>query len=186
MDELNPYAPPKADLDLELIEFGVWRDGPLVVMTKGSALPPRCLKCNAPTGGRTLKRKLMWHAPYWYLLILFNLIIYAIVAMIVRHTAIVMVPLCEAHRRRRRRMIALAWAIVLAAIASFIAAVVVSDTYPNAAGIGILVALALLLAGLLVGAFGTRTAVPKRIDKQYVWLQKVHPNFLAELPPWAV
>jgi hypothetical protein len=183
MNEFNPYAPPKADISLEADlpdEGGVWRDGPLLVMTKGAALPDHCLKCNLPTGGWTLKRKLMWHPPYWYLLILFNLIIYAIAAMIVRQTATVMVPLCEQHRRRRRRMIALAWVLVL----SGVAAIVVGASYPDLAGPGVLAALVLFFAGLLTGAFGTQTAVPKRIDKRLVWLQKVHPEFLADLPPW--
>ena len=184
MDEFNPYAPPKANIlaDLDsLNEEGVWRDGLLLVMTKGATLPPRCLKCNRDTGGWTLKRKLMWHPPYWYGLIALNLIIYVIVAMIVRHTATVMVPLCEHHRSRRRRLIAIGWGLILSAVAAFLVAL----QYPKAEGLAGVALLILFVVGIFTIGIGTRTAIPKRIDKRFVRLQKVHPDFLAELHPWA-
>ena len=59
MDEFNPYAPPKDMTFLESYPSGddrVWRHGPLLVMTKGSQLPDRCLKCNLPAGGWRLER----------------------------------------------------------------------------------------------------------------------------------
>jgi MFS family permease len=183
MEEFNPYAPPKADLSFgpDPESNGVWRDAALLVMTKKASLPDRCLKCNEPADGWTLKRKLMWHPQYWYLLIFFNLIIYAIVAMIVRHTAVVMVPLCADHRRRRRRAIAVGWLLSIAGIVAFILGVAIGEQYSGLIALG---ASILFLVGLIYGLVGAQTAVPHKIDKRFVWLKKVHPAFLAGLPSW--
>src|SRR4051812_44962371 len=85
MPEFNPYAAPKTPLAPSSrkqmpVEEGLWADGKVLVMTKSAELPDLCIKCGAPAEGYRLKRNLMWHPPAWYLLILFNLIIYAIVA----------------------------------------------------------------------------------------------------------
>jgi hypothetical protein len=181
MDEFNPYAPPKAEVILDpfaLAESGVWRDGPLLVMTKDAELPDRCLKCNLPTGGWKLRRKLSWHPYYWYFLILFHIIIYIIVALIVRQKATVMIPLCEAHRRRRSRAIAVGWLLGLGGIAAF----VLGASFQDYAPAGILGGLLLILTGLIFGIAGSQVAVPKKIDERFVWIKKVHPAFLAELP----
>jgi len=49
---------------------GVWRDNKTLVMTKDALLPDQCVKCNAPAHGFKLKRKLTWHHPALYLIIL--------------------------------------------------------------------------------------------------------------------
>jgi hypothetical protein len=180
LDEFNPYAPPKAkDIVEPYPPSGdrVWRDGPLLVMTKGAQLPDRCLKCNLPAGGWRLKRKLSWHHSAWYLLILLNLLIYAIAALIVRHTATVMIPLCEKHRRRRRWAIGMGWLLVITGIV-LIAAGGSNEGYEAA----ILIGLLLFLAGLIFGIAGSQVAVPTRIDGRFVWIKNVNPEFLNELP----
>jgi hypothetical protein len=185
MDEFNPYAPPKADLSSgpEPESNGVWRDAALLIMTKQASLPDRCLKCNQPAGGWTLKRKLSWHPWYWFLLIFFcNVIIYVIVALVVRQTAVVLVPLCEDHRRRRRRAITVGWILGLAGVGAM---VIGGSSQDEAfAGIFMLVGLVLFIVGAIYGIVGAQTAVPQKIDKRFVWLKKVHPDFLAGLPSW--
>ena len=59
MNAVNPYAPPKADLDL-FLEGQYWRDGKTLVLRRNSALPPRCVKCNAVADGEAAVRKLRW------------------------------------------------------------------------------------------------------------------------------
>ena len=49
---------------------GVWRDKATLIMSKDAQLPARCIKCNAPATGARLKKKLSWHHPAIYLLIL--------------------------------------------------------------------------------------------------------------------
>jgi hypothetical protein len=45
-----------------------------------------------------------------------------------------------------------------------------------------LVGLALLLGGMIYGAVAAPPVVPTKIDKQFVWLRKVSPEYLASLP----
>jgi len=185
MNELNPYAAPLTDLATPRApnEVGVWRDGTMLVMSKDAELPDRCLKCNAPAGGWKLKRKLTWHPQGYYLLVLFNLIIYAIVAMIVRKTAKV-----------RRRQIALAWVLCLLGPVVLIAGGASETELKSAVGqdaaniviVSLIVGgLLILLTGLIFAVLASKVATPLKIDKRFVWLKKVSPELLAGLPSWS-
>ena len=124
MSAFNPYAPPAADTLDSGRQWGesddrggLWRERFLLVMDKTATLPvDRCIVCDAPATGPPLRRKLSWHSPWWYLIVLVNLLFYAIAAMIVRKTVAVRVGLCDLHRTRRRRWIALAWSLILVAL----------------------------------------------------------------------
>jgi hypothetical protein len=179
MDDFNPYAAPRSEIapdDSHLTgEGGLWRDGPLLMIRKGTELPDRCVKCNGTAGGYRLKRTLSWHPSYWFLLVLVSPLIYIIVALCVRKTAKVAVGLCERHRSARRRAIAVGWLLSLAGIG-----LIVLSGYDipflNLAGIGVLV------GGILFGIIRSQVLVPKRIDQNFVWLKKVSPEYLAALP----
>lgn len=116
MDEHNPFAPLIAGG--ERLELGVLgRDGDHV---RGSTLaewPDRCVRCNAPTDGFRLKMTLQWHPRWVFLLLLLNILAYALGAAITRKTAVVQVGLCEDHRRSRRYTLAAgAGALLLATL----------------------------------------------------------------------
>jgi hypothetical protein len=186
MNDFNPYAAPVTDLSTPRAAGEVWRDGVLLVMSKDSELPDRCLKCNEAADGWRIKRKLSWHPPAYYFLILLHILIYVIVALIVRNTATVFVPLCPQHRRRRRRFIALAWVLCLGGIASLVGGITgASSSLPNAVPPFLyLGGLVTFIAGLVFAILASQVAVPKKIDKQFVWLKRVSPELLAGLPSW--
>ena len=195
MKEFNPYAAPVTDLSTPRApdETGVWRDGVLLVMSKGAELPDRCLKCNEPANGWSLKRNLSWHPQWYYLLFLISPILYIIVALIVRKTAKTRIPLCPRHRGRRRRIIALAWTLSLVGPLVLFAGAVGSDSVKGFAGetassavlmISIFGGLAMFLAGLILAVIASQVVVPQKIDKRFVWLKKVSPDLLASLPGW--
>ena len=183
MDEFNPYAAPKSDDILEPYpsEDGrFWCDGSLLMMTKGVQLPDRCLKCNMPAGGWTLRQRLSWHPPAYYLLIIFcNILIYIVVALIVRKTATVNLPLCEIHRQGRRRAIAWGWVLSLVGIGILVAAASSDSEY---AGAGVLVGVILTLGAMIGGIIGAQVGVAKRIDDRYVWLKKSPPRSSGNCP----
>ena len=53
MTTTNRYGPPKAALeDRSGAETGMWREGKVLVLRKGSQFPHRCIKCNEPAVGR--------------------------------------------------------------------------------------------------------------------------------------
>ena len=194
MDEINPYAAPQQEVVVEALLAepggGVWREDKILVMHKQAVLPDRCIKCNQPAGGRRLKRKLYWHHPAWYLLILISLWIYIIAALIVRRSAKIEIGLCEIHRRKRWRAIAISWLFVLIGILGIVVGAVMSDAPVNAPqwpGPVLLLASALLfLAGALWAAIVVPPIVPQKIDADYVWLKRIGPEFLAQFPPVSV
>ena len=187
MDARNPYAPTQASLQRGITSgqahsSAVWRDGGVLVMEQGAPMPNRCVKCNAPAELPTDERKLYWHHPGIYALILINLLIYLIVALIVRKSAIVSPGMCVEHRKRRRNAILVGWLVALGGIVLFFAAAASgdSDTSLSLVGIGIL----LLLAGMLWGIVLGRVVYAKRIDAAYVRLKGCGVPFLDSLPPF--
>jgi len=154
----------------------MWRSGEFLVLRKDTALPPRCVKCNAPQHGNRIKRKLFWHPPWIYLLILPGLLIYAIVATIIGKRALVEVPLCVEHRRIRMRDLLVTWLLIVFCLGAFGYAIVASS------GWWALVGLSLLFAAAIYGGLRTTIVGPKRIDDQFVWLKGVGPEFLAPFP----
>ncbi len=121
MSQINPYAPPLAPIEpraeMNTATPGLWRDGTMVVVERDAVFPARCVKCNAPVpASRMRERNFYWHTPALYLLVLLNLLIYAIVALAVRKRVAYRVGLCERHVRRRGFFIALAWSWVPAAL----------------------------------------------------------------------
>lgn len=157
----------------------LWRSGRVLVMGQGATLPDRCVKCNAPAHGQRLARKLYWHNPYLYLLILASILIYAIVAIIVRKKARVEIGICDSHRSQRRLAIGLGWLLGLGGLVLFIVGV------SNDWHVGIdLLCLAAFIVGMVLGFAKGPVVSAKRIDPQFVWIKGVCPAYLDTLPEW--
>lgn len=183
MSDFNPYAAPKADLNApQLASDGVeiWRDDTILMMTKGAVLPDRCLKCNAPAEGYRLRRKLTWHPWGYYLIVPFNLFLYALVALLVRYTAKSELPLCPIHRRRRRWAIITGWLLALLGLATLLGGAFDNKDAIYYAWVGI----ALIAVGVTYGTLRSGVPYAKKINKKFVWLKRVSLEFLAELPPF--
>ncbi len=190
MVDFNPYAPPSDDVAEPgrpwgaADDGGLWRERFLLVMDKTATLPvDRCIVCHAPASGRPLRRKLFWHTPWWYLLILFNLLVYAIVAVIVRKRVDIGVGLCDTHRSRRRLWMALAWSLVLAAIGLLLIGMTTRLADATVASLMGLALVSLLSAGG-IGISGVRVVTAKQIDDRYAWIGGVSSEFLDTLPDW--
>ena len=156
----------------------VWRNKSLLIMTKEAMLPSRCVKCNAHTDER-LKRKLRWHHPALYLLILANLLIYFVVAMVVRKTATVNVGFCPEHLSARKKHLVVTWALGLGCVASFFIAVMLDDIN------FIFLAFVLILCTAVYGISTLKVVVPTRIDEHLVYLKGVNADYLQEFPEWS-
>ncbi len=154
-------------------EPGVWRDGDILVIRKGTALPQRCLRCGLP-GSNRMEHLFYWHAQALYFLILLNVLIYALVALGMRKKAVVQLNLCQAHADLRRRGFLVGW---IAGGGGLIGALV-SIGYPEAAFVALMVA----LGGAIVFARGTGLPSPVLIDDEFIRLKGAHPLFLQSLP----
>jgi hypothetical protein len=81
---------------------GVWREGDSVVVDKlRHEMPDRCVRCNEPANGLRVKKTFYWHPSWIYLLIVISILVYAILALVLRKSIVTQVPLCERHKKRR-------------------------------------------------------------------------------------
>lgn len=157
---------------------GIWRDKSTLVMDKNAVLPDRCVKCNESARGVRLKRKLSWHHPILYLLILGAALFYLIVAMVVRKTAKFEIGICERHLQKRRQAILITWVLIIGSIVAFFVAVA-WDT-----GALALLGVLLFFVGLIYGLTAARIVAPAKIDDRYVWLRGVNKDYLNQFPTW--
>jgi hypothetical protein len=154
---------------------GVWRDRSVLVMSKGAELPARCVKCNEPTSLR-LKKKLSWHHPAIYILVFVALLIYLIIAMILRKSATVQLGLCEEHLAKRRLNIIITLSMVVLGFIGFIVGAIYEDF------IYVLIGFLLLMASIIYALVAVKIVSASKIDDKFVWLTGVNKDYLNELP----
>lgn len=172
-DSKNPYAPPRAELESQPAR-GYWREGKTLVVRTDSALPERCVKCNAPAAQPMKARWVYWHHPGWYLLVLINVLLYVLVALIIRKRTKVALGLCPKHRLRRRIFLFIGWGGFLFGLAFLVAGLSESQAGP---AVGILIILVAVVAGIA----GSRVAYPSRITKEEARLNGCGGAFLDSL-----
>lgn len=165
------YPPPTHGLNT------IWRSNALLVMTKQASLPDRCIKCNAPTTTH-LRRKLQWHHPALYLLIVISILVYAVVAMVVRKTAVVRVGLCKEHFESRKLSMIITVLLAFVGMLSVGAAVQLETPILGVIGFG------LVIAAAVYGTTTIRVIAPTKIDEHFVWIKGVNVDFLQEFPEW--
>ncbi|WP_028452971.1 hypothetical protein [Chitinilyticum aquatile] len=176
----NPYAPPESSLENSYTPSSqpVWRKGKMVIMSPGAALPHCCVKCNATLPKPPKPRTLYWHHPLLYLLIFVQIVVYAIVAMIVRKKVSVAAGLCPAHRKRQLLGIALA----LGGLAGgfWLTASAFSNGQNLLGALGIL----LIVGGIFGGFLMARVVYAVRIDATEIRLRGFGKAFLDSLPEY--
>jgi hypothetical protein len=156
----------------------VWRDHKVLIAKKGAKLPDRCVRCNEPAA-TGYQAKFYWHEPLIYLLIFCGLLVYFIVALIVRKSAVVWVGLCPRHHEQRKRGRLWGSLLCIAGLLLLIAAMVAE----NGAIFG-WTGLLMLVAAIVLGAMGSVGLRPNRIDDYYVRLKGVDADYLDQLPNW--
>jgi hypothetical protein len=157
---------------------GIWRDKSTLIMTRDASLPDRCVKCNAPANGLRLKRRLAWHSPVLYLLILFATLIHVILAAMLSKRATVYLGLCGEHFQRQRQQKAVGLLLLAAGIITAIAAI--AYDYPWFALLGF----STFLFAAFWLTFVSRVVAVKKIDDQLVWLNGINSDYLAQLRAW--
>jgi hypothetical protein len=124
-------------------------------------LPPPCIKCGAPADGKPVERVFYWHNPALYLVLLAGLVVYAIVALIVRKSIRVRIPLCAHHAKRRSTGITIGLVLMVAGIAD----IFILNRFDVDGGIIALVTFVLILTGIIVMAVVASTIRPRFIDQ---------------------
>jgi len=153
------------------------RSGARFTVWRGAVLPPFCVRCGAPARDDRWKRTYYWHEPALYVLIVAGVLVYAIVAMIVRKKIELAVPMCEAHWQRRGRLRKIALALLVLAVGLVALAIGVESVAPFSCCGAFLAG----LASLIVYLVSERSLSPKRITDEYAEFGGASPEFLAVL-----
>jgi len=154
----------------------VQRVGRELIVWRGGTLPPYCVKCGLAAHQQPVVRKFYWHSPLLYLTILAGILIYAIVALIVRKRFDLGVPLCESHFRQRRIWMSVAAGLMLMAFP----ALIVGITYDSPLA-GILICLAALLGGAILWSAVAPILRPTRITDELAIFRGAHESFFGRL-----
>src|SRR5262249_8624644 len=123
-------------------------------------LPRLCVRCGAAANGRPVEKMFYWHHPAVYLAIFAGVLIYLIVALVVRKGMKIRVPLCAQHAQRRGVLVTLAWVLPLIGIAD----VFVLPRFNVDGGLVALICIGLILAGIVLWAVVSSPIRPKFID----------------------
>lgn len=171
----SPWAPPEAETLEVRPTPEVYAEGDVVVMRMGCDLPERCVLCNTRDRVRMRRKRFYWHHPAWYLLILINLILYVIVALVIRRSTRIQVGICEEHRKQRlARVLAGCGVVALGALAS------VSQFQQG--GLNLLLAIGFTILAAIVTLYLGQTVYAQRIDREWVRLKGAGSAFLDGLP----
>jgi hypothetical protein len=170
------YQPPPAGQPYNLnYSQAAWRDGSLLVMTKETILPNRCVKCNAPAN-KLLSRTVEWYPRYVIIFFLLIRIVGLILYFCLRKRVTVYIGLCEDHVNKRRFGILAGCVMMLIGLAGFFGALV-NESF----GLGVLLLL-IFLAGIITMVTVWRTITATKIQEPYVWVKGVSKDFLNTLP----
>ncbi|HYX71090.1 MAG TPA: zinc ribbon domain-containing protein [Terriglobales bacterium] len=151
-----------------------------VVPRAGAPLPPNCVKCGRPTQD-TMNKTFGWHNPVLYLIVLISPIIYVIVALIVRKTCKLNVPVCEEHRSSYKTQRWGGGILMLISIPLWIAIAAVGNGSDNSMAIGAIVFFLTFFVGLIVFAVASLIK-PTNMDEQTATFKGAGESFLQLLP----
>ena len=162
--------------------LGMFRKDDRLVVETGATPPHRCVYCNAP-GTWEKRRTFYWCPPWVYALVFLGLLIFVIVAMILRKTIAFEVVLCAKHASQRRRNIAIGWGLFALAIATVVGGNMIDFNW-NVLGWALLAGLFLTVAGLVVGMRAAAVLSPARIGKRSGCFRRAGKEYVATLPEW--
>ena len=190
----NPYSAPAVipSANEQLLpqgdNGGIWSDGDLLVVHKHARLPRICVKTRQAAGD-VIHRKFYWHSRLYYLLIFIHILVYALVAFLLRKKHELDIPLSMESAARRRSKILKCWSF---GILGFVLLLVgIFGAASSRQGDPMLwVFLALLLAGVvmslasaLIGSYAAMILVPKKMTDHATWFKGADPAFVRSFPP---
>jgi len=142
-------------------------------------LPPPCIKCGAPANGKPVNKTFYWHHPALYLLVLAGVLVYLLVAVIVRKSMRMSVPLCARHAQRRSTAVTLAWVIPLVGVADAF----ILPRFGIDGGVVALITLLLVVTGVVIWAIVDYPIRPKSIDQYRGVFTGCAEAYLQQFPP---
>lgn len=175
--EANPTAGARPPWQRSAISHSVSTEGRDLVVPRDAEFPRICLMSGATEDliEVPIRRQLTWHHPAVYLAILLNLLVYAILALIVRKKSSHRFYLSRTEKARHANWHRANWLIFLGSFGMFFAAGA-SDR-----GELVLVGLAGLLASIVIYVAKVRLLQATRIDDTYTWVRGIPRHVLPKV-----
>ncbi|MBC7785262.1 MAG: hypothetical protein H7144_15610 [Burkholderiales bacterium] len=176
------YATPGMTLD----SGGPWRDGRRLRTTRTCTLPPNCVKCGQHAT-KFLTKAFYWHSPWLYLLILPGILVYAIVALVLRKQAYLTYGLCAQHNSTRLKKVGVTWLAFLIGIGALVGGIALANRaagreWEDMGTLVVILSFVIMLAAAIYGAVGVPALRAKRIDDRYAWYNGAGDEFLQQFP----
>ncbi len=181
---INPYAPPAALVPEKLQHASyLWREGDLLVLRTGVELPCYCMV----TGGAAHYShpvSQIWQPKWIYLLLLLAVIPYFVLSPFLHQRVELTVPFGKPLYRKHQRWVNFGIVLMLTGGLMVIGFVVSAVGHWLSAPVAIM-----LVGGVFLFLIGLQTASssPLRLDiikveDDLIFVDKVHPDYLARLP----
>jgi hypothetical protein len=154
------------------------RRGKELHIPRFSALPPLCVNCGA-AAQVPWRKKFYWHTQWIFLLVLLNIVVYLIVALIVRKQMELNVPLCDKHHAERKRYNLLGALFTLGALP---VGIFIGTAFNDAEGFAWLTGFGMFVAGVVFLILAGKYLRPKKIDDQGGIFTGASEAFLTQLP----
>jgi hypothetical protein len=153
------------------------RRGKDLIVPRSASLPANCLKCGNPAS-IPWRKKFYWHPQWLYLMILFpGIIIYAIVALIIRKQMELNLPLCDRHHADRKRYRRLGWLM----LAGFLPLGLILGAYISEP-LGWVTGVGMFLASMVFLVLSNLRIAPTKIDDAGGVFRGACDTFLNALP----
>ena len=147
-------------------------------MRVDAELPDRCVKTNLPAEGHTAEIRLRWQPPASYLTLLINLILFYFASSGTGTVVTIRVGLSPRAFTSIRRANILKWVGLIGGPVLWVVALAAHFSPLFWAG------LALMLVAVPIGLTRSRLVWATHVEGDYVWIEGVHPDYVAELPKW--
>ena len=161
-------------------ESGIWRDANQMVMTRDAELPYVCIKTNRPADV-WLPRTVSWYPKWTLVLVPLGLLVFVIVAGLLRRQTTIRVGLCESRRVGRVWALVLAWGGIVLGLGLLLLGAVLEERQPEAAYLMPL-GVVLFFGSAIVGDTLPTIVSAAYITEDHIWLKGVHPDYLARFP----
>jgi hypothetical protein len=157
------------------------RKGKDFVVPRGASLPANCVKCGAPAE-RPWRKTFYWHPSWLYILLLLWVLIYFLVAVLVRKKMQLNIPLCDVHHDERKRLNIVGGVMLLGFIP---AGILAGNVVPGDSGAGVIVGMLMFLAGIVFLIRANNYLQARFIDDTHAVIRGAKEPFLQLLPPTA-
>ena len=101
---------------------GAWASGKLLITGHNAVLPLYSIRCGRPADTNTLSKKFSRHPQWIYFFILIAIFTYIIVALAMRRSISLQIPLCSAHLKKYKALRFASAVLLLGCIAEMVVA----------------------------------------------------------------